>query len=258
MNSISSNTDQHDSIRSNTSLDVIGQSQTVTMTSREIAGLTGKEHKNVIRDIRSMLDELNADGSNLIHPEEEKDSRGYTACFHLNRELTDTLLTGYSATARIRVVRRWHELESRQAVDPLQVLNDPAAMRGLLLGYTEKVIALESKVAEQAPKVAALERISIADGEFCLQTTGKLLGEPPNKFCKWLHSLGTWIFKRAGSTRYSAKVEQIRAGYLAVRSTTVTRPDGSEKVHEQVVVTPKGLVKLAQMLGVRLNGDLFA
>lgn len=29
-----------------------------TMTSREIAELTGKEHKNVLADIRAMLDDL--------------------------------------------------------------------------------------------------------------------------------------------------------------------------------------------------------
>nr|WP_240487723.1 KilA-N domain-containing protein [Photorhabdus australis] len=32
------------------------------------------------------------------------------------------------------------------SVDPMQVLNDPAAMRGLLLTYTEKVLTLESQV----------------------------------------------------------------------------------------------------------------
>uniref|UniRef100_A0A1A9Z2J2 AntA domain-containing protein n=1 Tax=Glossina pallidipes TaxID=7398 RepID=A0A1A9Z2J2_GLOPL len=35
--------------------------------------------------------------------------------------------------------------------DPIQMLNDPAAMRSILLTYTEKVIALESKVEEMAP-----------------------------------------------------------------------------------------------------------
>ena len=85
----------------------------LTMSSKEIADLTGKEHKNVIRDIRAMLDELANDGSDLSHVIEEKDARGYTAMFHLNRELTDTLLTGYSASLRRKVVARWHQLESQ-------------------------------------------------------------------------------------------------------------------------------------------------
>jgi hypothetical protein len=59
------------------------------------------------RDIRAMLDELVNDGSDLSHPQEDKDARGYTTCFYLNRELTDTLLTGYSAVARRKVIQRW-------------------------------------------------------------------------------------------------------------------------------------------------------
>lgn len=86
-----------------------------TMSSDEIAKLTAKQHKNVIRDIRAMLEELKEDGSDLSHVREDKDGRGYTSMFHLDRELTDTLLTGYSASARRAVIRRWHQLESEAA-----------------------------------------------------------------------------------------------------------------------------------------------
>ena len=86
------------------------------MSSREIAELTDKRHGDVIRDIRSMLDDLGKDDADLRHQfTEEKDARGYTAVFHLNRELTDCLLTGYSAVARMRVIKRWHSLEETVA-----------------------------------------------------------------------------------------------------------------------------------------------
>lgn len=86
-----------------------------TMSSQEIAELTGKETKHVNRDIRNMLEDLQRDGPKLDHQfSEEKDARGYTSCFHLTRRLTDCLLTGYSAVARIRVIDRWHELEGDQ------------------------------------------------------------------------------------------------------------------------------------------------
>ena len=85
----------------------------VTMSSREIAELTGKLHKNVIRDIREMLEALKKDGSDLSHVRETVDSRGYTTAFHLDRELTETLITGYSIALRHRVIRRLHELEGK-------------------------------------------------------------------------------------------------------------------------------------------------
>lgn len=103
------------------------------MSSDEIAQLTGKRHDNVIRDTRSMLDDLKKDGPVLdhlrddqqaLHQEaasdlrqqyrEEKDSRGRTTMYHLDRELTDVLLTGYSVVARRAVVRRWHQLEREE------------------------------------------------------------------------------------------------------------------------------------------------
>jgi hypothetical protein len=96
------------------------------MSSREIAKLTGKQHKNVVRDIREMLEALRSDGSDLSHVEERKDSRGYTSEFRLDRELTETLLTGYSIPLRRKVVRRLHELEERMR-QKVEVLPPPAA-----------------------------------------------------------------------------------------------------------------------------------
>lgn len=92
----------------------------LTMSSREIAELTGKRHDHVIRDIRAMLDALKdapnlGDASVCEDVREDKDARGYTSAFHLNRELTDTLLTGYSIPLRRRVIARWHELEAQTA-----------------------------------------------------------------------------------------------------------------------------------------------
>lgn len=90
----------------------------MTMSSLEIAKLTGKRHDSVIRDIRNMLGELESD----LHSFEEiyKDQGGRTyPCFNLDRHHTECLLTGYSAKMRMAVIKRWHELEEgvRRAPD---------------------------------------------------------------------------------------------------------------------------------------------
>ncbi|MCF5805502.1 hypothetical protein GIV20_06500 [Pseudomonas tremae] len=87
--------------------------QSMTMSSLEIAELTGKQHSNVGRDIRKMLTDL-GDDSKLNHVHEEKDARGYTKAYHLDRELTQTLITGYSTPLRLKVIRRLNELEAVQ------------------------------------------------------------------------------------------------------------------------------------------------
>ncbi|MFS1539779.1 MAG: hypothetical protein ACL7BU_15045 [Candidatus Phlomobacter fragariae] len=60
------------------------------------------------------------------------------------------------------------ERKELEAVSPVEILNDPSAMRGLLLNYTEKVIALEHKVDEMKPHVEALKPISYSERSFAL------------------------------------------------------------------------------------------
>ncbi|WP_220275394.1 Rha family transcriptional regulator [Pseudomonas aeruginosa] len=123
--------------------------QAVTMTSREIAELTGKQHKHVIRDIREMLDALEKDGPVLGHVREEKDSRGYTENFHLDRELTETLVTGYSIPLRHKVIRRLHQLEE-QVAQPAIPQTLPEALR------------LAADLAEKCQQLAAERDHAIA------------------------------------------------------------------------------------------------
>ena len=217
--------------------------QPSVMSSREIAELTGKQHKHVIRDIRAMLDELEKDGPVLGHLE-DKDARGYTAAFHLNRELTDTLLTGYSAIARRKVIARWHELEAKAAQPAFQI---PTTLSGALRLAAEQADQIEQQQAQLAivtPKAEALDRITLSDGAMCITDAAKVLGMQPKKLFAWLQA-NQWIYRRAGGSHYVGYQSRIQVGYLDHKVTTVERSDGSEKTVEQVLVTPKGLAKLA-------------
>ena len=85
-----------------------------TMSSREIANVTGKRHDNVKRDIIAMLKELKADVLNFEDIYLDGRNREQVQ-YQLDREHTDCLLTGYSAPMRMKVIRRWHELEHQSA-----------------------------------------------------------------------------------------------------------------------------------------------
>ncbi|WP_223553418.1 Rha family transcriptional regulator [Pseudomonas sp. BF-R-01] len=84
-----------------------------TMSSREIANVTGKRHPDVKRDIQSMAIELGVDVSAFAHIYRDSMNREQTE-YLLDREHTDCLLTGYSAPMRMKVIRRWRELEQQQ------------------------------------------------------------------------------------------------------------------------------------------------
>lgn len=86
--------------------------ETLTMTSREIAELTGKQHKDVLYDIRKMLEELEVHSADFSA--EYKDSTGRTLpAFTLPERETYILITGYSVTMRAKVIDRWKELEAQ-------------------------------------------------------------------------------------------------------------------------------------------------
>jgi phage regulator Rha-like protein len=85
-----------------------------TMTSREIAELTGKRHDHVMTDIRKMLDELGLSSPDFSG--EYKDSTGRTLpCFNLPKRETLILVSGYSIPMRARIVDRWEALETGKA-----------------------------------------------------------------------------------------------------------------------------------------------
>lgn len=93
-----------------------------TMSSREIANVTGKRHDNVKRDIVAMLKDLKADV--LSFEDIYLDGRNREQVqYLLDREHTDCLLTGYSAPLRMKVIRRWRELESQQGAREQVLLN---------------------------------------------------------------------------------------------------------------------------------------
>jgi len=226
---------------------IVAPSNTVSMSSREIAELTGKQHKDVIRDIRVMRKALSDDGADLRHLREVKDGRDYTAEFHLDRVLTETLLTGYSIPLRHRVVTRLAELEnvSRQVVIPQ---NLPDALR-LAADLADKNGELQRVIEKQAPKVAAITRLAAAGGAICITDAAKQLGLAPARLFSWMEQ-HRWIFRRHGCKRWVAYQPRITSGHMT-HKVTALKPDpetGIERAAFDPMVTPKGLTRLAELL----------
>lgn len=138
------------------------------------------------------------------------------------------------------------EERAKQAhIDPIALLNDPSAMRSLLLTYSEKVISLETTVSELQPQAEALRIISLAEGTLCLTDAAKTLGVQPQKVFMPYLKAHKWIYQRPGCNHPVAYQDKLQQMLLEHKVTTVNRGDGSEKITEQVRVTPKGLAKLA-------------
>ncbi len=154
-----------------------------TMSSREIADLTGKRHDNVMRDIRIMLLDLQGiDGVLRFEDTQinQQNDQKYPI-FRLPKRETLILVSGYSVAMRARIIDRWQELESRSA-QPVMDLSNPAFLRGALLQYTERVIQLEATVAEQAPAVEFAKAVRNTSDTITMSQMAAILGIGRNRF----------------------------------------------------------------------------
>lgn len=128
----------------------------VTMSSRDIAELTGKEHKNVKRDIENMLDALGKDALSFKRIYRDSRNRPQTE-YHLPRREVEILLTGYSIPLRAKVIDRLHELEEQAKGAAFRVPQSlPEALRlAAELAEKNEQLALENK--EMAPKAVVFD-----------------------------------------------------------------------------------------------------
>ena len=102
----------------------------LTMSSRDIADLTGKRHPDVKRDCEVMFTELELDMSKFAHIYLDTMNRQQTE-YLLPKNLVETLITGYSIKLRYQVIQRLHELEN--LLKPKVILPEdlPSALRAL-------------------------------------------------------------------------------------------------------------------------------
>ena len=224
-------------------------SEVLTMTSREIAELCEKRHDNVMADCRKLADFY----AQTYSPEKSGEfvkSATYTdstgrglPCFELNKQACLDLVTGYSLPHRHAVNRRWQELEAEKAqpkeLSRMEILK-------LAMESEQARIEAEKMLALAAPKAEALDRIAQADGDMCITLAAKHIGMPPRKLMAWLEQ-NRWVYRRAGVGKPAAYQDRIQSGHLTHKVTTLPRDDGTEKVVAQVIVTAKGLAKLAEV-----------
>jgi|GEM_PF-1279576 len=115
----------------------LGMKDEPTMSSREIAELCEKDHRNVLRDIRAVLEEaeigaLKFERTYLDAQNKER------PCFHLPRFECDLVVSGYSVKYRAAIIRRWHELEAKEAQGVPQTFSEALRLAADLAKQSEK------------------------------------------------------------------------------------------------------------------------
>jgi phage antirepressor YoqD-like protein len=211
-----------------------------TMTSREIAELTGKRHDNVRADIAALAQTLSL---TFQEKAEASDGGRPSKVYLLQKRETLILVSGYSVQMRARIIDRWQELEAAAAAPvALPDLSNPAMLRGLLLNYTERVLALENQVQADAPKVAFAEAVGAAESDQKTKDVAKALGIGPRKLLAFMKDNG--ILMRDGLPFQ----HHMECGRFRVVEVPYTDGAGAPRLRLQTRVTGKGVTFLQQKL----------
>lgn len=229
----------------------------LTMTSREIAELTEKEHRNVVADIRKMFAELEINDAEFSAPYTTSQGNTYTE-YRLDQELTYTLVAGYNIKLRNVIIKRWQELEAQNQkpsienlsrLDILQLAMQSEQERLRLEQQTNelkgKTLELQQQIETEAPRVAFAKQVEVAPDAISVGKAAKIIGTGQQRLFAFLRQLA-WI------TRYNEPYQdKINAGYLDVKLGSFQHPSHGLKQSVTPLITGKGLVKLQQLWNKR-------
>lgn len=219
-----------------------------TMSSREIAELTGKRHDHVLRD----CDVLNESYSKLGLPKIGESfsirdlpngGKASDRYFQLSKIQTFDLMTGYNVELRIKVNRRWEELETKQLASIAPRNLKEALILALKLEEEKEQLALE--LSEQKPFVTAFNRVIDNATTYTLDTVSDIVNVGRTKLSEMLKTIN-WAVKDStkgtASTRYAEE-----HGYAKTIFDTLVI-NGKEKPLKKIAITRKGLDKLVVIL----------
>ena len=201
-------------------------SEVKTMSSLEIAELTGKDHRNVMRDIRNMLNLLDIQSAQF--GADYKDSKGRTyQCYNLPKDETLCLVSGYSPQMRMAIIKRWQELEEANKNKGIFMPNFSDPVEAAIAWANEKRLSqmLEQKIEEQKPKVEYVEKYVERNNTKNITATAKEIGISGRKLGEWLRKKD-YAFKRTDKLVW--KQQFIDEGYGVMKQTVKNEFDTSQ------------------------------
>lgn len=207
-------------------------SKALTMSSRDIAELTGKDHKHVLRDARLMIEDLHGPDGSAQFWANVPDSLGRPQpVLNLPRRECLILVSGYSVQMRARIIDRWQELEDSQA--PQVPATFAAALR-LAADQAEKLALQAAELDKARPAVEFVDRYVDAQGGVTFRELAKLLGEKEWILKIWLIEKGVLHLSGTSMVPYA---KHAQAGRVFVKAGIA----GNGRAYSQTLFTPKGV-----------------
>lgn len=216
------------------------------MSSLEVAELTGKEHKNVMRDIRTLLDQgvaqLNFELSSY------KDTTGRKLpCYNLTKKGCLILASGYDAKLREKIIDRWEELEEAKQTGGFQIPQSYSEALMLAAKQAEQIEQANRTINRLQPKADFADAAFQAEGKVDIGQAAKILGLPfgRNTLFKKLKERGIFFVNRN-----EPKQKYIDAKYFELTQLPpIHRDNHPDIITMKVICTQKGLAFINHLFG---------
>lgn len=230
------------------------------MTSLQIAEITGKAHKDIMRAIRNMepaWEKVQERKFALMQEEIEISNGGHKMrpYFSLNKEEYLYIATKFNDEARAKLIKRWKELEE-QHQKPSVPQNYLEALKSLVKAEEEKQqeqilsisktnMELGNKITEMLPKVSYYDKILQSNATMTVTQIAQDYGMSAMRLNKELESMRTQHKVRGQWILFAQFLE---GGYVHSRAVDILRSDGRHDVKYNTEWTTKGRIFLYESL----------
>lgn len=231
-----------------------------TMSSLQIAELTGKRHKDVMRAIRTMEPAwVKVSGRNFALSK-YRDSTGRTLlCYELSKTECLYVATKFNDEARAKLVLRWEELETEARGQAWQVpqtfssalllaaklQEEVEEQQKMIEAKEEQISVLTNKVTEMTEKVSYLDAILRNPSTSLTTSIAQDWGMCAAAFNKLLHEIG---IQRRVNKQWILYAPYISGGYVHSEPVEIELSDGQKKIRYQTKWTQKGRLFLYEKL----------
>ena len=215
-----------------------------TMTSLEIAELTGKQHKDVLKAIRNMEPawekvcgrNFALTSRSIIQP---NGGTREVPCYQLTKTECLYIATKFNDEARAKLVLRWQELERANALnDNGKMIND----KQLCLPSPKKILALADEIIGEGLRLLN----EPAEDTLTATQVAKTFNMTTFDFNAILRDMG--IQYRAGG-HWNLSDDLQGRGYTALRTHVSYSLKGEKKIRTYMTWTMAGLRYLNSKLG---------
>lgn len=231
--------------------EIIKLGRTDTVTSLEIAEITGKKHAHVMRDIRTLLEQgVSESNFGLSSYKQQQPNGGCkdVPMYELTPKGCLILASGYDAVLREKIINRLEELEKKEKYQVPQSFSEALMLAAkqqekieqqqlALESKNEEIVQLSATITEMQPKVSYVDMILSSKETVLVTQIAQDYGKSPQAFNILLRNFG--IQHKVGR-QWILYSKYLPCGYVQSETVPIKHNDGRLSTAMYTKWTQKG------------------